>query len=310
MRWIPDVLGDGYEQATFDLPGDEYGPVVGTIVRYVPRGSDAPARGRAVLLVHGYNDYVFQTHVARAFDDAGWDVFGLDMRAAGRSLRPWQFPHYVTDLRVYSEELTRAVAWIRQEHDVLAVHAHSTGGLTAALWAHSMRRKVAVDALVLNAPWFDVAAPWFDRTVATAVLDRVAPWDPERILQEGPSDYAHDLLRANGGEWDFDPAWKDPAGVPVRAGWLRAIRRGHARLARGLDVQVPVLVAASTVSGPDGDRVLDVEQIADRAHLVGPDVTLERFEGGFHDLTLSPLPVREAYLRHVLAWLEVRTARR
>lgn len=308
MRWLPDVLGEGYERATFDLPGDARGPVVATLVRYVPRGPEAPPRRRAVLLVHGFNDYVFQTHVAEAFDDAGWDVFGLDLRAAGRSLRPWQLPHFVTDLRVYSEELTRAAAWIRREHDVLAVHAHSTGGLTTALWAHSMRRKVVVDALVLNSPWFDLDAPWFDRTVGTHVLDRVAPWDPERIVHSSPSGYAHDLLRANGGEWDFDTAWKSPAGVPARAGWIRAVRRGHARLGRGLDVRVPVLVAASTTSGPGGDRVLDVEQIADRAHLVGRDVTLERFEGGAHDLTLSPSPVREAYLRHVLAWLEVRTA--
>ncbi|MGP7960035.1 alpha/beta hydrolase [Sanguibacter sp. A247] len=304
MRWVPDVLGDGYEQATIDVTGDERGPVVATLVRYVPRGPLAPPRVRAVLLVHGYNDYVFQTHVAEAFDAAGWDVYGIDLRAAGRSLRPWQLPHFVTDLRLYTEELTRAAAYIRATHDVLAVHAHSTGGLTAALWAHSLRRKIVVDALVLNSPWFDLDAPWFDRTVGTHILDTVAPWDPERVVHASPSGYAFDLLRANGGEWDFNPAWKSPDGVPVRAGWMRAVRRGHARLARGLDVRAPVCVATSTVSGPGGDRVLDVEQIANRAHLVGRNVSLERFEGGAHDLTLSPEPVRNAYLRHILAWLE------
>lgn len=301
MRWRPDVL-DGFEQATFDLEGDDDGPVVATLVRRTGGGRHR----RAVLYVHGYNDYFFQSHLAQRWESEGYDFYALDLRRCGRSWRSWQLPHYVDDLRDYRPELTVAAAWIRRTHDELVVNAHSTGGLTASLWAHSLRRKVAVDALVLNSPWFDLASHWFDREVATRLLDVVGPLDPHRVVADSPSRYAARLHVTAGGEWSYDPTLKSPDGVPVRAGWLRAVRRGHARLARGLRVRVPVLVCTCDRTGEGGDTVLDVAQIAARADLVGPDVTLLTFADGEHDLALSPEPARSQYFDAVFAWLRER----
>lgn len=65
-------------------------------------------------------------------------------------------------------------------------------------------------------------------------------------------------------------------------GWLSAIRRGHARLHRGLDVGVPSLILQSDPSwfskkyGPRtdvSDVVLDVRQIARWAGCLGGEVT-------------------------------------
>ena len=61
--------------------------------------------------------------------------------------------------------------------------------------------------------------------------------------------YGRALHAATGGAWDYNLAWKPHEGFPARAGWFRTIRRGHARVARGLDVRCPVLVLASASSG-------------------------------------------------------------
>lgn len=74
--WAPDVLGEPYEATTFDLPVDDEGEVVATLVR---RRAGGPT-GRAVLYVHGYVDYFFQTHLADHFAARGWDFYGLDLR--------------------------------------------------------------------------------------------------------------------------------------------------------------------------------------------------------------------------------------
>ncbi|MGO1316724.1 MAG: alpha/beta hydrolase [Cellulomonadaceae bacterium] len=334
--WAPDPLGEGFSQRVIPLPDDGIGdgPLVATLVRYAARahsansadGTDgvqgvAPAcRGlhrRAVLYVHGYNDYFFQRHLARQWDAHGYDFYALDLRRCGRSWRPGQLPHYVTDLREYSVELTEAARIVRQEegYDMLVVNAHSTGGLTASLWAHSVRRKVVLDALVLNSPWFDLNAGWFSRTVATRLVDVLGGVDPDRILRDEPSGYARALHVGGGGPWDYDTALKSPEGVPARLGWLRAVRRGHARLARGLDIRVPVLVCVSETSGElstqnpqaDGrDVVLDVEQIVARAPGLGADVTVARIPGGAHDLALSGPDARAEYFQVVFEWLELR----
>ncbi|MGV8978273.1 MAG: alpha/beta hydrolase [Cellulomonas sp.] len=313
--WQPDLLGPGWQARTLTLPDDSEGPVVATLVRRDPAAHSGPERRRAVLYVHGYNDYFFQTHLAAQWEAHGFDFYALDLRKCGRSLRPWQTPHYVSDLSEYAAELTTAARIVRDElgHDTLVVHAHSTGGLTASLWAHSMRGTGVVDALVLNSPWFDLNARWLRRRVETHVLEVLGSIDPMRVVGRGPSAYSRSLHVSLGGEWDYDLTLKSPDGFPRRAGWVRAARRGHARLSRGLAVTVPVLVCSAQRSGPNSpenpdlrrsDTVLDVRQIAQRAHLLGPDVTYVPIPDGIHDLALSARPAREEYFAVVFAWLE------
>lgn len=54
--WRADVLGDGYVAKTISMSDDYRGKVVSTVVKK----QDNPATGKAVLYVHGYNDYFFQ----------------------------------------------------------------------------------------------------------------------------------------------------------------------------------------------------------------------------------------------------------
>ena len=315
-RWEPDPLGAHWQQTTLDLGADDEGAVVATVVRAVPDGT-AVADRPAVLYVHGFNDYFFQTHLGEALRAHGYELYALDLRKCGRSLRPWQTPHSCADLLDYVPELTAAAALVRGElgHRRLVLMGHSTGGLLASLWAHSLRETDVLDALVLNSPWFDLNARWFQRVVATRVLDVAGPLDPKRVLADGPSEYSYRLHVAHGGVWDYDLTLKPPEGFPVRAGWLRAVRRGQARLARGLDIAVPVLVCSSASSGPNNaanpdldrqDTILDVRQIATRSALLGPDVTLVRIPDGVHDLSLSAPAPRALYLETVTRWLEAR----
>ncbi|QJW38444.1 alpha/beta hydrolase [Cellulosimicrobium protaetiae] len=285
-----------------------------TLVRRAHR----PARPvGSVVLVHGYNDYVFQDHVVESFAEAGWDALGVDLRRAGRSLRAGQVPHYVDDLRETAADLGVAVAAARRSPGPVVVHAHSTGGLVAALWAHAHRGAGGCDALVLDSPFLDLRASWVERTVGTRVIDAVGPWSPLTVVSSGPSAYTGHLLAERGGRWTFDTSLKRPEGVPVRAGWLRAVRQGHARVARGLDVACPVLVAradrsgAEDPTGPDRevdlettDTVLDVAQIARLAPRLGRDVTELVVPGAVHDLTLSDDGPRATYLSAVLGWLD------
>jgi glycerophosphoryl diester phosphodiesterase/alpha-beta hydrolase superfamily lysophospholipase len=262
-----------------------------------------------VVHLHGYNDYFFHTHLAEAVMDAGWAFLAVDARRCGRSLRDDEVPHYQADLREQADDLDQAVA---AAHDLypglpLVVHAHSTGGLVAALWAHAHRDAPEADALVLDSPFLAVERTWY-APLADPALPVLARQAPLRVISAAPSHYAQRLTA----RWQFDTRWKRPEGVPVRAGWLAAVRAGQHRLARGLMVPVPVLVAHSTRSGsdqPDGtdldrvDTVLDVEQMADLAVKIGPDVTVVAVDGAVHDLALSldePRAVCLAELRRFL----------
>lgn len=301
-----DILGEPYRARTLRLGGGEEATLVHRAAARADRG--------AVLYVHGFCDYFFQKHLAEHFVERGYDFYAVDLRGYGRSLRPGQLPNYVTDLAAHFEELDAAAKVIREEHghDRLVVIGHSTGGLITSLWAHE--RPDAVDALVLNSPWLDLAESWFHRTIATGlnhVLGRVLPKAVMR--REASPTYAHSLHHQHRGEWDFNLEWKPPKAFPVRAGWLRTIRLGHHRVHRGLNVQVPVLVLHSTRSllhrkqwepeAMNADTVLDVDQIARWASKIGPRVSTAAIKDGLHDLALSAKPAREHFFAEVDAWL-------
>ncbi|WP_307080918.1 alpha/beta hydrolase [Arthrobacter agilis] len=306
-----DVLGPGYEVRTLPLRPDDEGEVVATLIRStVPGGSR-----RAVLYVHGFVDYFFQTHLADAWHDAGFDFYAVDLRKYGRSLREHQTPNYITSLEDYDEELDEAARIIREDegHDVLVVMGHSTGGLATSLWAHRRRGRGIVDALVLNSPWFDLNASLFQRTVGTAAVHRIGTLRPRTVVGRLGTSYGHYLHRETGGEWDYSLTWKPHGGFPVVAAWLAGVRRGHAELSRGLAIDCPVLVACSdATSNPakeparvsSTDVVLDVAHIARRAPGLGRLVTVVRIAGGIHDLTLSPEPARSTFFTELARWQE------
>jgi alpha-beta hydrolase superfamily lysophospholipase len=306
-----DILGAPYERQTIDLGQDDEGRVVATLVR---RRASAPTR-HAVLYVHGFTDYFFQTHLADFYVDRGWDFYAIDLRKYGRSLQPHQTPNFCRDLTEYFPELDEAARIIREQdgHDVVLVNAHSTGGLITPLWIHERRASGLVDGLFLNSPFFDFNAAWLARRPAMTALTTLGRRRPYRIVPLGVATaYGRSLHADHNGEWRFDLTLKPLAGFGVRAGWLNAIAAGHRRIRAGLDIQVPVMVASSAASLRRGqaiglinstDAVLDVAHMARWAPRLGRHVTLVRFDGGLHDLVLSAPPVRAKVFDEMERWM-------
>jgi alpha-beta hydrolase superfamily lysophospholipase len=312
--WSPDFL-DGYETTELALPGAEPAPgepddvdPVATLIRK----SGSRTAARAVLYLHGWNDYFFQTHVADYMADLGYDFYAVDLRRYGRSLRPGQMRGFITDLDDYSQELDAAADLIAADHDRLLLMGHSTGGLVTALWAANNSDRL--EGLILNSPWLDLQSSAIVRALGTPVIDALGSRAPTSIIRLPDLGFtARSLHITLGGEWDYDLTLKSAPGPPIRTGWLRAILQGHQRVAAGLGIRVPILVLASTTSEfarrwHEGlrvvDSVLDVEQIAARAVRLGPHVTVVRIPEGLHDLTLSAPHVRKQALEEIGRFVE------
>lgn len=315
--WQPDFLGEGYRQRVLELGTDPdgEGSIAAVLVRREPRAGDVP-RG-AVLYVHGFCDYFFQTALADFFAARGLAFYALDLRKCGRARRAGQTAHYVSDLALCDAELDSALAIVASEHPDMPVIlvAHSTGGLIVPLWLdrrNAAGRTAPVAGLVLNSPWFDLQGKPVHRGAFTQALRVLAKVAPYRELKLPSSVYGQTLHVSGTGEWDFDVALKPLAGFPVTIGWLNAVRRGHARLQRGLDVGVPSLVLRSSRShfsavysplNDHADNVLDVKQIARWAGCLGGETTVVPIKDARHDIFLSlPEPREHAYAA-VAAWL-------
>jgi alpha-beta hydrolase superfamily lysophospholipase len=300
---VTDVLGEPYLAETIPLPPDDEGEVVATLVRRTAAGPTT----KAVLHLHGFADYFFQTGYADWWAERGYDFYALDLRKYGRSLRPHQTPTYVDDLSEYYPELDEAWRRVteRDGHTEVVISAHSTGGLVVGLWADDRRPQQLVGA-VMNSPWLDLQGSAVFRVISRPALKAIALRQPRREIKRHVTGYyTRSLHKDHDGEWEFDLLWKPIESFTVYVGWLHAIREGHARLHRGLTLRCPVLVLSSGRStlpeemGEDvhgTDIVLDVAQIRRWATALGPHVTYVAIEGARHDVVLSrEVPRRAAY---------------
>lgn len=331
--WSQDVLGEGFLTRTLPLEPDDEGPRVATLVTHEPDAvvpgtdpvadpaSEPPHRIRAVLYVHGFSDYFNHRELATALHKHGWAFFALDLHKHGRSLLPGQTPGFITSLEDYDEDLEAAITALRERvrersgTDAvvdLVLMAHSTGGLTAVLWAARNPGRIA--ALVLNGPWLDAQGSSLLRGLAQGVLETISRRRPKaRILLPELGFYFRSISDTRDGEWHIEPAWRPETGFPFRVGWLAAILAGHAEIAAGVVVDVPVLVlcsARSTMSATwkdsmlESDSILDVTRMVHRAAELGYDVTIRRFEGALHDVFLSRGEVRGRAVEATLRWLD------
>jgi alpha-beta hydrolase superfamily lysophospholipase len=317
--WTDDVLA-GYVQTTRALGADPDGE--GDLFATLVRSADPTPSPRAVLALHGYTDYFFNTELADHFAAAGWRFYGLDSHRCGRSWREGQTPHFTTDLARYDRELEWAMAVIGAENPTATkvVYGHSTGGLVVSLWLDRVRERgdtaaMGVAGLVLNSPFLDLNGPAILRARATSsAIGAVSKVSKTRVVRgSGSGGYGQTLHRQYHGEFDYNLQWKPVGGFPVTVGWIHAIRRGQARLHRGLDIGVPNLVLRSDHSVAEtaetdvlqrGDAVLNVSHIARWAGCLGNRTTSVPIKDAKHDVFLSLPEPRAAAYAELDRWLD------
>jgi alpha-beta hydrolase superfamily lysophospholipase len=271
--------------------------------------------GVDVLYVHGWSDYFFQKRLARFWTSRGARFFALDLRKYGRSLREGQTPGYVADLATYDEDIASALEVIRSDAAGvrrLVLFGHSTGGLVLSLWA--ARHEGAADAVILNSPWLEFQlAPL--RAAITPMVElqaRLRPMEAAPQIDLGFYARAQAAVVDPDDLMETDPTWRPVPSMPVHAGWLRAILRGHRTVAEGLAIDAPVCVLLSARSAlptrwtdelTSADTVLVVEGVAQRALRLGSSVTVERIDGALHDVFLSRKSARDDAFARLERWV-------
>lgn len=269
-QWRADSIS-GYSQRTLQMRDDYVGAVTATLIRH---DRTTPSK-RALLYVHGYNDYFFQAAMGDSIAQHGIDFYALDLRKYGRSILPHQDAFEVRDLREYYEELGAALKIIREEGaEEVYLMAHSTGGLITSLYLADTKNQDSIRAFILNSPFFDFNFSKAEEKIVLPLLTASAGIAPSKVISgvsKSPDLYAQSLLSRYHGPWDYDTHLKKDYGHPIRLGWLRAIRRGHKRVQRGLQLPMPILLMSSDKSirakgawqeaFGKADLVLDVKDI-------------------------------------------------
>lgn len=311
-QYVPDYLGNDYIHRTFQMPNDYSGKVVCTLTK---KQSD-PDIHKAILYIHGYNDYFFQKQMGDSVKAHGYNFYALDLRKYGRSILANQDTFFVKNLNEYFADIDTALYTIKKEGNTeILLMAHSTGGLITPLYLQSKGKDLPVKGLILNSPFLDMNMSWFMESIAIPVVSFIGKYFPY-IEVEGRSlsMYAESLLKKYHGEWEYKTNWKLTYGHPIQSGWIRAIHRGQAVIQKGISLPCPVLVMSSDKSLKElpvwnsdylkADIVLDVNDIQKYGAMLGNDVTRVTVPNGIHDLILSPVPARNNAYNIIFNWIK------
>jgi len=267
----------------------------------------------AVVYVHGYMDYFFQSHLADFFIDRGISFYAVELRKYGSSLQEHHHPNFCKDVREYYKEISTIVHKAKERgHQNIILHGHSTGGLIATHYLLHSPDKALISAVILNSPFFAFNAS----KSAKSLLPLITPLGkflPYLKFTRLPSINTESLHKDYRGRWDFNLDYKPVPSFFTYLGWMRAIFRAQQEVYNKTVDTLPSLVLHSSQSCFKSewskevfrsDVVLNVEDIGFYAKQIYQNVTVVAIENAVHDIVLSEDTVIENYFAEISQWLE------
>jgi alpha-beta hydrolase superfamily lysophospholipase len=311
VQYVEDVLKNGFEQTTIIQPNDYEGKVTTTLIRKLsPKSSE-----KAILCIHGFNDYFFQVVIAEEFLKQGYHFYALDLRKYGRSQLPNHMPNNVRNLSEYYEDIDSALAIMKEEgNHKIVLYGHSTGGLIVTLYASDRKGRELFDVLVCNSPFYDFNVPWIQKKTVIPLFSFLGRLHPNVSLPVGFSKfYGKSLHKDDFGEWDYNLNWKPHVAPSINAGWVNAIHQGHLKIAYSVSINKPILILHSRKSiYPkewsdemfEGDAILNITDIKEKSKLIcSPQKEVIEVDNAMHDVVLSKKTVRDKVFETIFGWL-------
>lgn len=308
LKYKEDIFKEGFEQYSISLKDDYEGKVRSTLVRRL-----IPNSGKAILYIHGFNDYFFQKELAFKFNEHEFNFYALDLRKYGRSYLPHQKFNDIRNLRDYYEDILCALNIMRAEgNKEIILLGHSTGGLIVTLFTKDYPDSLLYNGIILNSPFYDFNLSPLEKNVLP-ILSFLGKNLPTLKIPGGFSKaYGKSIHKDYDGEWDYNLNWKPNIAPQVNLGWIRAIYEAQKELKKEFHITCPVLVMHSLHSIENKkdknqiqttDIILDVDQINLIAKKIKGDVEIVAIENAIHDLILSHKPIRENVYNTIYDWL-------
>ncbi|GAB6122032.1 alpha/beta hydrolase [Dysgonomonas termitidis] len=306
-----DILKDGFESQTLKLGDDYEGTVTATLIRRLCKSGAE----KAILYIHGFNDYFFQSEMAHRFNGEGFNFYAVDLRKYGRSYLTHQKFNDIRNLKDYYEEILQSLNIIHSEgNKEILLFGHSTGGLISTLFAKDHTNSRLFDGLILNSPFYEFnLAKWIKRLLP--LVSFIGRFIPKVTIPGGFSEeYGKSIHRLYRGEWEYILDWKPNLAPKINLGWLRAIHKAQSELKKVFYIPKPILILHSAQSVTDiknleqvsgRDAILNVNDIERIAHNIKGNVEILSVEGGLHDLILSAENVRNNVYNMIFDWIKL-----
>lgn len=310
-----DVLGPDFKALTLNSKNEQ----ICTLVRYQADNQiQSSQNSTAILYVHGYTDYFYQTEQAVFFQKLGFDFYAVDLHGYGRSIRPFQNDHNKNRFSNYFDDLniclrTMAIRGVTS----CIILGHSTGGLIVSRYLSKAYQKESIGleiiGLILNSPFLSLPMPLNQENWRLPLYKFISQTLSGISLPAKKSTlYAKSIHASFEGEWHYRLDWKPSQGSALSFYWLKQIMVEQAACLQSR-CDIPTLLCRSSQSTyikttltdiQKGDAVLDVDNMEAKAKAIFTQLDIATIDKGFHDLALSSLTARQDYYKKIQNWLK------
>lgn len=278
------------------------------------RFKELPENRKAVVWIHGFNDYYHHFHVGEFLLHEGYNVYTITLPRYPQDGVDRRYLFYIDDITKYFSYIDEYIEFINQRNiHHIVLYGHSTGGLVSTAYLHEGKNRNKVSKLILNAPFFDFYDSDLKEFMLESIISSIAKVVPRFVVRQGKNElYSPDYYKGILSRYFFEQNKKLTYPSHVFAGWVRAVSIYHKKIQKNqIKVKVPVLVLTSSTSmkgcsgEQNGDCVLDVNETKKFAKNIGENVTIQEYSGAIHDVLLSKPDIVQLALSDIGEFLNV-----
>lgn len=246
-----------------------------------------------VVFTHGFGEHSGRyTHVAEAFNEAGYSLYAYDLRGHGQSEGPrGHTPSY----EHFQDDLSRVITRVKQvtSRQKIVLFGHSLGGNITLRYA--LQRPTGISACIASAPWIRraIEAPRWQTLLASTIANIFPSFSQQTPSLAGM--LSRDPAMAALGE--ADPLNHNRMSARL---FVDVSAAADYLLAHAAQFSAPLLVTHGTadpvIAFSGSSEFVERAGSADKLLLASPD--------GLHELH-NDLD-RSQYLAQILAWLDER----
>lgn len=263
-------------------------------ITFYMQGWEPERKPKAIVcLIHGLGEHTGRyAHVGKALNDAGYSLFGFDLRGHGQTGGP---RGHIPSFEVVMQDIHQFVEFQRQNNPDIPIflYGHSLGGLFAL--AYTLQSPDGIKgALVTGAA---LRSPLLDQKAKVVMARLLGSLFPSMIIPTGldPANISRDPAVVQ--KYINDPLVHGKSSLGLGKATLDAV---DLCFARAKDFSLPLLIMhgkIDTLVYPGGS-----EDFAKLAGETNKDVTLKLWDGMYHELHNEP--EQAEVFKVMIEWLD------
>ena len=265
---------------------------------------------KALIWVHGYNDYYYQFCIGEKIINEGCDIFAISLRKyiKNEMYLSTNFDEYIEDIDIHIKYILN-----KYNYEKLFLYGHSVGGLLCTIYMNKSIHKDKINGIILNSPFFELNDKVYTQIeiyIMKNILYYFGYIYPNAIISAEDYKISNDYAKTILDRYYFNTKLKTAHQNFITVGWLKeCLYYQNLIQTKKINIQIPILVLCSDKSSTNsnsrcGDSVLNISDIEKYSKYIGENTTISKIKDSTHDVLVSKNIPAQIALNEIIIFVQ------